>query len=195
MRQEPEHGEAVVHGHRNHALAGQARPIVARFRAVAGHESPAEEIDEHGQAVLAMHGRRPDVEIKAVLADSIRSKVHVAEDWPLHGAGPNLSVRRTPSHGLTGCGGCHRKSPTGGAAKGMPRNARTPSGPVVPSTTPIAVVTRSSARTPTDRAMVNSVLNNTIEHGFLRLIPGFLGVQKKLAGGLEARHVSIDSTR
>ena len=33
---------------------------------------------------------------------------------------PNLLASRTPSHFATGCGGCQRSAPTGGAANGMP---------------------------------------------------------------------------
>jgi hypothetical protein len=32
---------------------------------------------------------------------------------------------RTPCHGTTGCGGCQRSAPSGGAANGTPRYART----------------------------------------------------------------------
>src|SRR5579884_1656631 len=61
-------------------------------------------------------------------------------------AGPNLSALRMPVQFLTGCGSRQRKSPTGGAAKGMPLKLRTPSfGEVVDSRTPFAVFTRSLA--------------------------------------------------
>src|SRR5688572_16573564 len=39
---------------------------------------------------------------------------------------PNLLASRTPSHLTTGCGGSQRSAPTGGAANGIPLNARTP---------------------------------------------------------------------
>ena len=39
---------------------------------------------------------------------------------------PNLLASRTPSHFATGCGAAQRSAPTGGAANGMPLNARTP---------------------------------------------------------------------
>src|SRR5688572_9340887 len=39
---------------------------------------------------------------------------------------PNLLASRTQSHLATGSGGCQRSAPTGGAANGMPLNARTP---------------------------------------------------------------------
>src|SRR5579863_3429934 len=69
--------------------------------------------------------------------------------------GPNPVAWRTPVQFLTGCGGCHRKSPTGGAANGMPLNSRTPDGcGPVPSNTPLAVVTRSA---PHNAVAVNTV--------------------------------------
>lgn len=62
--------------------------------------------------------------------------------------GPNLSAWRMPSQFWTGCGGFHRNSPTGGAAKGMPLNARTPGfDSTTPCTTPLAVLTQSAGRT------------------------------------------------
>ena len=54
--------------------------------------------------------------------------------------GPNCVAWRTPVQFLTGCGGFQRRSPTGGAANGMPLNARTPLSSA-PSTTPLAVLT------------------------------------------------------
>ncbi len=60
--------------------------------------------------------------------------------------GPNCAAGRTPVHDLTAVGGFHRRSPTGGAANGTPRNARTPVVSfVTPSTTPFAVVARGAA--------------------------------------------------
>src|SRR5689334_21871093 len=40
--------------------------------------------------------------------------------------GPNAVAGRTPCHREAGCGGCQRRSPTGGAAYGTPRNELTP---------------------------------------------------------------------
>src|SRR5882724_3273369 len=53
---------------------------------------------------------------------------------------PNSVAWRTPDHLAAGCGGFQRRSPTGGAAYGMPRNALTlPS--VLPSTAPVRILT------------------------------------------------------
>ena len=43
------------------------------------------------------------------------------QSWPYSVAG------RTPVHATTGCGGRQRKSPSGGAANGIPLNESTPS--------------------------------------------------------------------
>jgi hypothetical protein len=61
--------------------------------------------------------------------------------------GPKSEASRIPPQGLTGAGSRHRKSPTGGSAKGRPRNAA-PSGfgnssprtwpPVMDTTGPVA---------------------------------------------------------
>ena len=57
--------------------------------------------------------------------------------------GPNRSAGRTPAHGAAGCGGRQRRSPTGGAANGMPLKLRTPEpGSMVPSRMPPDTVTR-----------------------------------------------------
>src|SRR4051812_35485390 len=47
-----------------------------------------------------------------------------------------------PVHGLTGCGGRQRSSPTGGAAYGMPLNELTPAS-TAPSSIPLATLTCS----------------------------------------------------
>ena len=61
---------------------------------------------------------------------------------------PNAVAFRTPVHFATGWGGFQRKSPTGGAAYGTPRNMRMPGfAPAMPSRTPAAMRTSSAART------------------------------------------------
>ena len=57
---------------------------------------------------------------------------------------PNLLASRTPFHFATGCGGCQRSAPTGGAANGIPLNARTPGEDIVlPPIWPEARFTRT----------------------------------------------------
>src|SRR5579864_3310474 len=58
-----------------------------------------------------------------------------------HGA-PNAAAFRIPPHGFGGCGGFQRSSPVGGAAYGIPLNARTSS--PVPDTIPDSVLTGSA---------------------------------------------------
>src|SRR5690242_12484532 len=61
-------------------------------------------------------------------------------------ADPNLSAARTPVHLSAGCGAFHRRSPTGGAAKGTSLNIRTlPSALIVPCSFPVETVTWSVA--------------------------------------------------
>ena len=71
--------------------------------------------------------------------------------------GPNLSACRTPCHFLTGCGGFHRKSPTGGSANGIPLKTRIPSCSAVPSTAPFFVSTRSPAKAAPLSDMVSKI--------------------------------------
>ncbi len=58
------------------------------------------------------------------------------------GLAPNSSHFLTPVQGLTGCGFFHRKSPTGGAANGMPLYAMTSLySLLIPDTSPDCVAT------------------------------------------------------
>src|SRR5580704_10331754 len=65
--------------------------------------------------------------------------------WPKGDAdcaqcGANWVASRTPDQLAAGCGGCHRRAPTGGAAYGMPRNSS--AAPLArPRTAPLAVPT------------------------------------------------------
>ena len=71
---------------------------------------------------------------------------------PCMQCGPNSVALRTPSHGCTGCGAFQRSSPTGGAAKGMPRKTRTALfSEVVPSTRPDFVRTGAPVAVATGR--------------------------------------------
>src|SRR5437867_2811032 len=58
--------------------------------------------------------------------------------------GPVAVALLTPVHAATGCGGFHRRSPTGGAANGMPLKLRTPFD-IAPETSPPSIFTVSSA--------------------------------------------------
>jgi hypothetical protein len=67
--------------------------------------------------------------------------VVIASSWA-HGM-LMWSATRTPSHGTAGCGGRQRSAPSGGAAKGMPRNRREP-----PSISPWTSPSASAMRVP-----------------------------------------------
>src|SRR5262245_22050715 len=55
---------------------------------------------------------------------------------------PNSVASRTPSHEAAGCGSFQRRSPTGGAAYGIPLKLRIrPSALAMPRTVPVAVLT------------------------------------------------------
>src|SRR5260370_525687 len=56
---------------------------------------------------------------------------------------PNPAASRIPDHGSGGCGSRQRSGPTGGAAKGMPLNARTPDFNVTPEINPLLILTGS----------------------------------------------------
>ena len=72
--------------------------------------------------------------------------------------GPKLVAGSvTGAHDSAGCGGFQRRSPTGGAANGMPRNTRTPSS-ISPRTFPEAVSTTvSCARSDPGAAAPNGI--------------------------------------
>src|SRR5471030_3048890 len=67
-------------------------------------------------------------------------------------SGPYSLAERTPCHAVAGCGARQRKSPTGGAANGMPLNAMTPSC-TLPRTTPVSRL----ASMPGDAAMASAL--------------------------------------
>jgi hypothetical protein len=90
MRKEAKDIQAVVDAERDDAALRHARAVVARLRAVAGDVAAAVEIDQHRQPLRCWLGRRPHVEVQAILAHAIRAEVHVAEDGQLHGARPEL---------------------------------------------------------------------------------------------------------
>jgi hypothetical protein len=73
---------------------------------------------------------------------------------------------------LTGCGGCQRKSPTGGAAKGTPLKILSEeSALTVPSRMPLAVLTRSAAEAVLAR--IATLIRTLLAITRLQLIMGF----------------------
>src|SRR5690606_20405552 len=63
---------------------------------------------------------------------------------PRCGVAPKVVASRTPSHGSGGTGAAKRRSPTGAAAKGIPRNATDPSRRT-PRTSPASIRTTGEA--------------------------------------------------
>ncbi len=70
------------------------------------------------------------------------SAAYVGVYGTLGAVGPYAPASRTPSQAAGGAGAAKRSAPTGGAAYGTPRKTAMPPGPVRPSTTPWAVLTR-----------------------------------------------------
>jgi hypothetical protein len=58
-----------------------------------------------------------------------------------HAGGFVVAINGAGAHGSAGCGGFHRKGPSGGFANGIPRNAHEPPRST-PCTSPLAVATR-----------------------------------------------------
>ena len=89
---------------------------------------------------------------------------------------PNVAACFTPVHGATGCGACHRSAPTGGAAYGTPRNARTPSAFFVPSTAPASVLTCAEAGSVVIMALPIRKNAICLTHEIMQLLPGYANV-------------------
>ena len=121
MGEEAERAEAVVQRDDDGAFACQAIAGIARLGARAAEEAAAVQPDHDGPAVVGRFGRRPDIQVEAVLA---RRRC----GGRVRAAGPALRAARrvlawpglTPDHFATGCGGRQRFAPTGGAANGIP---------------------------------------------------------------------------
>src|SRR5213594_3438524 len=77
-------------------------------------------------------------------------------------AAENVSAARTPLQGATDCGAFQRRSPTGGAANGMPLNTRTPFA-LTPEIWPLSILTVSGALNRRDESA--AVTANTINVG------------------------------
>ena len=104
MREEAEDAEPVAHRDDDDAALRHALAVVARLRAIAGDEAAAVVVDEHRQTRARPRvGRRPDVEIEAVLAHAGVAEHHVAVDARLHalvGEAVGLAHALPPRRGL-----------------------------------------------------------------------------------------------
>ncbi len=70
-------------------FAGEAPAVLARLRCGAGLEAAAVDPDHDRQPLGCRAGRRPDVEVQAVLARLV-AEDHVVEDRPLHASRAEL---------------------------------------------------------------------------------------------------------
>ena len=98
MREEAERPHAVVDADEHDTLAREVLAVVDRAGGGAEGEAAAVDPDEHRNAVARRPGRRPDVEVEAVLA-------HVPLAVPLVGIRPELLGR---PHALPPGGGLRR---------------------------------------------------------------------------------------
>ncbi len=85
MSEESEDVGSVIDRDRDHTRARHVRSVVPRLRAVTVLESAAEDVNENRKLLLVRLGRRPDVEVEAVLAHSAASE-------------PVVRIRRSPLH-------------------------------------------------------------------------------------------------
>ena len=118
--------DAVGHGHDDDTPRRERGAVVERDGGAAGDERAARQPDHHRRARRTR--RRPDVEVQAVLVDALDVEAregHASRACrrPAAAARVAASLPPSPVHGSAGSGACHRRSPTGGAAYGMPRNA------------------------------------------------------------------------
>ena len=123
VREEAEEPEAVVQRDDDRALLDQPRRVVVvalahdqRAAVQPDHHRKALGLLELGLAVLLLRHlavRGEHVQVQAVLGGRTRCRRATAScgQWL-----PNWVASRGPCHRASGCGGCQRSSPTGGAA-------------------------------------------------------------------------------
>ena len=118
MGEKAQHVETVVHGHDHDAARREPRAVIARLGARAGDVAAAMDPEHDRQPVRSFgRGRRPDIEIEAVLRHAGDGRIDVVPDDSLQRIGPEGVGRAArPSRETTGCGARQRKGPTGGAA-------------------------------------------------------------------------------
>jgi hypothetical protein len=66
--QKAQDAQAVIDGHHDHALAGQIFAVVSNPAAGTVHKSTAVDPDHDGKTIIGRFGRRPDIQIQAILA-------------------------------------------------------------------------------------------------------------------------------
>ena len=144
MRKKAEWSQPVIKRDQHHAFASQRLAVVVRAGSGALRVCAAVNPEHHRQlrpcALCDPSRRSSSRQSSLILGESGRS---VATLFGTRlGAGrcthtfPNASALRTPCQCAAGCGCFQRKSPTGGAANGMPLKARTPEASVTPDISP-----------------------------------------------------------
>ena len=120
--EEAKRAEAIVEGHHDDALARQVLAVELRIGGGAFVEAAAIDPDEHRPALAR---RRAAVQTFTVRQSSLIARP-AASAACCGQTAPNRSACLTPCHGAGRVGRRKRRSPTGGATKGMPRNALGP---------------------------------------------------------------------
>ena len=118
MGEEAQRIEPMIDGDDDNAARGETRAVVARLGAGADDEAAAMNPDHHRQArAVAWSGRRPNVEMKAILGGRGAAEVDIVPHDALHANAPRTHrVGRTPVQAGAGSGGRQRNRPIGGAA-------------------------------------------------------------------------------
>ncbi len=122
MGKKPECAKPVADRDHHRTAPRELIAPVERHGRVAIGEAAA--VNPHDYRQISGTSGRPDVEVETILADTWR-RLPGMEVPACIQAGANEVAERVPSHGLSGCGSRHRRSPTGGCAKGTPLYATT----------------------------------------------------------------------
>ena len=101
--------EPVIDGDQDDPLAGKGFPVKVSRMAIAGHKGPAVNPEDHRQLFLPALGRRPNVEIQAVLIHGLLHRIKLLGIEARHGrlrapgAGPGAVPHPVPvGRGLRG---------------------------------------------------------------------------------------------
>ena len=113
--------KTIVDRDDHYALPGEIPAVVRGDRGGSFAVSASVNPEHHRQFFRARGGRRPDVQVQAVLADVILDHEFLGPRQAgalldLHAAIAELVCLAHAFHGFTGCGARHRSGPTGGAA-------------------------------------------------------------------------------
>jgi len=85
MGQKAKDVQPVVGRDGHEAASGQGLTVIAGLGTIARNVAAAVKVDQHRQAGVRRIRGGPDIEVEAILADLVRTKVHVAKGTELHG--------------------------------------------------------------------------------------------------------------